>query len=57
MADKLSIIVKPDGSMELRGEEGQALEKNYGWLLKDAKVEKRGHRHGQGHVEQVKAGQ
>lgn len=57
MADKLMIVVKPDGSMELRGEEGQALEKNYGWLLKDASVEKRGHRHGEKHVEQLKVGQ
>lgn len=57
MADKLTILVHPDGSMELRGEEGQALEKNYGWLLKDASVEKRGHKHEQSHNEQVKAGQ
>ena len=56
MADKLLIVVKPDGSMELRGEEGDAVERKYPWLLKDAQVEKRGHKPGEHHGEQVKIG-
>lgn len=52
---QIVMIFKPDGTAEIRGVEGEPVEKQLKWLLDSlGQVEKRGHKHAQSAEEGIK---